>query len=101
MGSTDGTLITTIALNHLPTTRGTITLASTDPAVSPIIDHNHLDTEADRYRHRLLIRTIQKLMDTPSGKEMVIEEVVPEGLKPVSAGSTNEEVDARARQAAL
>jgi hypothetical protein len=38
-------------------------------------------------------------MDTPSRKEeIVIEEVVPEDLKPVTANSKNEEVDAWARQ---
>lgn len=101
IGSTDGTVITTIGLNHLPTTRGTITLASVDPADEPFIDHNYLDTEADRYRHRVIIRMIRKLMETPAGQEMVTEEVVPEGLKPITTTSTDEQIDARVRQATL
>lgn len=92
---------TEVALNHLPTTRGTVTLASTDPAESPLIDHNHLDTEADRHRLRVGVRTIHKLMNTPAGQEMVVKEVVAEGLKPVESDSTDKEIDARVRQFVL
>lgn len=97
VGSADGTLIKTLALHYLPTSRGTITLASKDPADSPVMDPNHLDTEADRYRHRVLMRMTSNLMSTPAGREMVVEEAVPEGSKAVTTDSTNEEVDVRVR----
>jgi choline dehydrogenase-like flavoprotein len=100
-GSHDGTLISSIGLNHLPTSRGSVTISSTDPAASPVIDHNHLDTQADRYRHRLLIRTMQKMMDSPAGQGMVVGEALPEGVKAITDDSTDDEVDARVRQCAL
>ena len=96
-GAMDGSQLTTMAIHQLPTSRGTIALASVDPNDIPLIDPNHLDTEADRYRFRFGVRLIQKLMNTPAGKEMVVEEVAPEGLKPITAESTDEEIDALVR----
>jgi choline dehydrogenase-like flavoprotein len=58
----DGTIITSYALNYLPTSRGTITIASSDVNEEPIIDHNHLATEADRYRIRFRARMFTRLM---------------------------------------
>jgi choline dehydrogenase-like flavoprotein len=97
-GAMDGTQITTMALHQLPTTRGSITLASANPADSPLIDHKHLDTGADRYRLRFAVRLVHKLMSTLAGQEMVVEEAAPEGFQPVTAESTDEEIDARVRQ---
>ena len=92
------TQLNQVVINHLPTTRGTVTLASADPADSPVIDHNHLDAEADRHRLRVAVRTIHKLMNSPAGREMVVEEAVPEGFERIKSHSTDEAIDARVRQ---
>ena len=97
-GSTDGTLIRTVALNYLPKSRGTVVLASKDLAESPVIDLNHLDTKAGRYRLRVLMWTTNNLMNTPAGREMVVEEAVPEGYEHLTSDSTDEEVGVRVRQ---
>jgi choline dehydrogenase-like flavoprotein len=93
----DGTIITSYALNYLPTSRGTITLASSDVNEKPIIDHNHLATEVDRYRIRFGARMFARLMSTAEGKEMVVGEAVPVGFKGIDEESTDEEIDGRAR----
>ncbi|TVY80304.1 Alcohol dehydrogenase [acceptor] [Lachnellula suecica] len=91
----DGSLITSYALNLMPTSRGTVTLSSTDPAANPIIDHNIYATEADRFRIRSGARLFAKMMSTPAGKEMVVGEAVPEGQKAISENSSDDEIDAR------
>jgi choline dehydrogenase-like flavoprotein len=96
----DGTLITGFALNKLPTSRGRVSLASSDPADNPKIDNNHYATEADRYRLRTGLRLMSEMFNTPAGKEMVVGEVVPEGMKAITATSTDEEIDVRVRKSA-
>lgn len=91
----DGSLITTFLQNLLPTARGKITLASTDPADNPIVDHNHYSTEADRYRLRTGVRMATKLMKTPAGKEIVVGEAIDEGLVAISDTATDAEIDVR------
>jgi hypothetical protein len=97
---TDGTLITGYALNKLPTSRERISLPSSDPMDKPKIDNNHYATEADRYRLRTALRLMSKAFNTPAGKEMVVGEAVPEGMKVITATSTDEEIDVRVRKSA-
>jgi choline dehydrogenase-like flavoprotein len=97
----DGTLITGYALNKLPTSRGRVSLGSSDPADKPKIDNNHYATEADKYRLRTGLRLMSKMFNTPAGKEMVVGEVVPEGMKAITATSTDEEIDVRVRKSAV
>ena len=97
----DGSHITTIVLVMLPTSRGSITLASTDPETPPIIDFNYYATEADRFRMREGVRRLVSMMcDTPEGKEMVESETVADGYGRLCLNSKDEEVDKRVRQAA-
>lgn len=97
----DGKHLMTFIMNLLPTARGTVTLASLDPAASPVIDNNHYSTQADRYRIREGIRTFPKLFSTTAGKEIVIGEVPPEGFKPLIETSTDREIDERLSRFAL
>jgi len=83
----NGTLIRTVALNLLPTSRGTITLSSPDIESVPIIDNNHYATTSDRYRFRTAIRMFSKLMNTPPLNELIIGEVPPDGLQALSEQS--------------
>lgn len=96
----DGSLVRTITLNLLPTSRGTVTLSSVDPMAKPVIDHNFYATEADRYKIRTGARTTAKLMNSPPVKELILGELVDEGQKPLTETSTDEEIDARFSQAA-
>ncbi|PYH80117.1 hypothetical protein BO82DRAFT_403574 [Aspergillus uvarum CBS 121591] len=60
----------------VPSSRGTITLASTDSAAAPLIDPNYYATEVDRVTLRAGNGQVNRLMlDTPQGKEMVTAEV--------------------------
>ena len=97
----DGSLVTTYVINHLPTSRGTVTLASRDPAEEPVIDPNHFSTEADRYRIRTGQKMLLKMLGTPAGKEITVGEAVPEGYQPLTLDSSDEEMDVRIRQNAL
>ncbi|KAJ6088342.1 glucose dehydrogenase [Penicillium sp. IBT 16267x] len=90
----DGTHIASAVLGMVPTSRGSITLASADPCVAPLIDPNYYATEVDRVALRAGVRQVTKLlMDTPEGQEIVVEEVPRPGLGPLSASSTDAEVD--------
>ncbi|KAJ5667459.1 glucose dehydrogenase [Penicillium longicatenatum] len=90
----DGTHIASAVLDFVPTSRGSITLASADPSVAPLIDPNYYATEVDRAALRAGVRQVTKLLtDTPEGQETVLEEVPRPGLGPLSASSTDAEVD--------
>lgn len=91
----DGTLISTYALNYIPTSRGDVTLASSDPKTNPLINPNHFSTEADRYRLREGTKMFAKMWHTPAGRDIVVGEAVPEGFSPLNENSTDEEIDAR------
>ncbi|KAH8599238.1 glucose-methanol-choline oxidoreductase-like protein [Bisporella sp. PMI_857] len=94
----DGSHMTAGVISFLPTSRGSITLASTDPADSPIIDGNFFSTEADRFVLRTGLRTLATLLlETEAGKEVILEEALPFGYNPVTKNSTDAEIDARIR----
>lgn len=91
-----GTHISSPVLGLLPTSRGTITLASTDPSADPIIDPNYLDSEIDREALRTGIRLVLRAMlDTPSGQSIVEEETPPPGLPRLTSTSSSKELDQR------
>ncbi|KAL3294435.1 alcohol oxidase [Colletotrichum asianum] len=92
----DGSHIYTNIVSFLPTSRGTVSLASADPADSPVINLNYLDTEVDRHVYREGIRQMTKLMlDTAFGKEYIIGETAPHNTEPVSLGDIDEYLDSR------
>jgi choline dehydrogenase-like flavoprotein len=96
----DGTSIMTYILNGIPTSRGTVSLRSADVNEKPVIDNHHFETEADRYRLRTAIRMMLKMLNTKAGKEMVVGEVLPDGVKAVGEESSDEEIDKRIKDAA-
>ena len=92
----DGTAIMSYYMACLPSSRGSITLASPDPAAHPVIDPNYSATEADRFVMREGWRVLSKLMlETPEGKELVIDEITPEGHHCLSSTAPDEEIDRR------
>lgn len=63
----DGTCITVGILNLLPTSRGSVTLASPDPEADPLIDPNYYATEADRVVMRQGVRLALQALESPAG----------------------------------
>ncbi|KAF5520775.1 Oxygen-dependent choline dehydrogenase [Colletotrichum aenigma] len=92
----DGSHIYTNIVSFLPTSRGTVSLASADPADSPVINLNYLDTEVDRHVYREGIRQMTKLMlNTAFGKEYIVGETAPDNTEPVSLEDTDEYLHSR------
>ncbi|KAF2008695.1 GMC oxidoreductase [Aaosphaeria arxii CBS 175.79] len=92
----DGKSIMTYYMGCLPTSRGSVTLGSSDPTVQPVIDPNYHATEADRHVMREGFRMHSKLMfETPEGKELVAEEYLPEGFPSLGPDASDEAIDKR------
>lgn len=92
----DGTSIMSYCMACLPTSRGSISLESTDPTAPPIIDPNYYATEADRFVMREGWRMMSRLMlETPQGKDLVSDEILPEGYQCLSSDATDNDIDAR------
>lgn len=91
-----GTHISTPILGLLPTSRGSIRLASPDPTADPIIDPNYLDTEIDREAMRTGVRSVLRTMlDTTAGRSVIEDETPPPGQHPLSSSSSDSEIDDR------
>lgn len=94
----DGSYISTSTMLTVPTSRGRVSLSSADVNDKPIINPNYYATSADRacltYGTR---RVLQALLETEAGKKVVESEVVPPGAAPLTAQSTDDEIDARIR----
>jgi choline dehydrogenase-like flavoprotein len=97
----DGTSIGTFFMTCLPTSRGSVTLPSADPADAPIIDPNYAATEADRYVLREGFRMLSKVvLDTQHGKAMVIAEHTPPGFPDLGLDASDELINERVRMGA-
>lgn len=92
----DGTAIMSYYMACLPTSRGSITLGSTDPNAPPVIDPNYCATEVDRFIMCEGWRNQSWLMiQTPEGKKLVEAEILPEGHKFLSSTASDEQTYAR------
>jgi choline dehydrogenase len=69
--------ITVSACNLRPTSRGTIRLASNDPAAKPMIAPNYLSTPEDRRVAADAIRVTRQLMKQPALQAYLPEEYLP------------------------
>ncbi|KIV79958.1 hypothetical protein, variant [Exophiala sideris] len=95
----DGTHITTLSICVATTSRGSVTIRSTNPDDPPIVDPNLNSTEADRYLLReALRRSSRVLLQTESGKSFVSHEVTPEGYAAITEDATDEELDKRIQE---
>ena len=91
-----GTHISTPILGLLPTSRGSISLMSTDPTEDPIIDPNYLDSEMDREAMRTGVRSVvHTMLDTAAGRSIIQEETPPPGQRPLSSSSPDSDIDKR------
>ncbi|KAI9927474.1 hypothetical protein MW887_003088 [Aspergillus wentii] len=91
----DGEHMTTGCVLLLPTSRGRVTLANTDPTSNPIIDPNYLEMATDRAALHATMRLAYRIMETDAAQEVVMGEVPPPGQKPLNSTRTNEELDER------
>ena len=95
----DGTCMTVGVLNLLPTSRGSVTLASTDPTADPLIDPNYYATEADRVIARQGVRLALQAFESSAGQQIVDGEFLPPGTtKQLTLQSTDEEIDDRMKR---
>lgn len=94
----DGTHISTGVLSFLPTSRGSVQLASSDPNNPPLIDPNYFATNADKCLFRTGVRRMMQVMETPAARAVIASETVKSGLDPLTSNSSDEEIDARIRQ---
>jgi choline dehydrogenase len=98
----DGSHIVTTMVGILPTSRGTVHLASTNPRDAPVIDPRYLTTEVDKYAFRDGVKKVAKaLLMTLAGNDTVLGETPPSGFDPISVNSTDAEIDARLAQTAV
>ena len=79
-----------------PESRGTITLASADPAAAPRIRQNFLATEADRRTMRAAVRLAQEV-----GRQAPLKSFVGSELAPGNARATDADIDAFVRATAI
>ena len=97
----DGSYISTPVVELLPTSRGSITLANTDPTADPIIDPNYLATATDRAALRTGLRTAMRAFESEAGQRIVLggESSQPPGpdMEPLTANSTDAQLDQRLR----
>lgn len=91
----DGSLISSAVLNYLPTSRGKITLASADPDAQPIVDPKYCTTERDRFVLRTAARRMMQALESPEMQEVILEEAVAPGCKPLNSNSADEDIDKR------
>lgn len=102
-GSSDGTAVAFGEIGLLPTSRGSITLASADINDAPLIDPNYLGTEVDRYVFREGLRlqiAFAASNATVIGRDILDGEIPATGFsEALSPESTDAYLDARARAA--
>ncbi|KAH8586971.1 glucose-methanol-choline oxidoreductase-like protein [Bisporella sp. PMI_857] len=95
----DGSYVGTSVMLLLPTSRGTVKIASALPKDKPVIDANYFDTAMDR---AVLVhgarRLLQCLTNTKAGQDVVEAEVAPmPGMQPLTLDSTTEDIENRIR----
>ena len=89
----DGATATTNVLGLTPTSRGSVSIAGTDPGAAPVIDPNYYATEADRVAIRNAVRKVlASMLDTDEGRAIVEAELT------AHPGSSDAAIDARVRE---
>jgi choline dehydrogenase-like flavoprotein len=79
-----------------PTSRGSVSIASADPAANPVIHPNYYATEADRVAIRNSVRKIlTSMLDTDEGRAVVEAELTDH------PGSSDAAIDTRAIEFAM
>ncbi|KAF4815357.1 Oxygen-dependent choline dehydrogenase [Colletotrichum siamense] len=98
--SADGSAVLMISVVFINSARGSVTIQSADVNDAPLINPNFLGTAVDRYAARETIRRNIRLLtsnETVLGREIIAGELA---ASPLTADSTDEEIDARVREMA-
>lgn len=93
----DGSHITLSVVNIHATSRGGVSLASTDPRELPLIDPGYLSTEHDRAVFRAGARLLTQMMESPAGQRFSTGETAPGSFAPLTSKTSDSEIDERAR----
>lgn len=101
-GATDGSKMIFGSFAMMPTSRGTIKLASANISDQPLVDPNYLATEVDRYVFRSMVRTQLEFAGgnaTAFGREILSGEdpTVYGFTEPMQVGSNDSYLDERIR----
>lgn len=88
----DGKTITSWVMALTPTSRGSVTIASSDPTAHPVIDPNYYATEADRAALRNGVRKVLALTSNLIGGSLFETELTDH------AGDTDAAIDARVKE---
>lgn len=98
----NGSFIASSVMLNLPTSRGSVTLASASPSDLPLITSNYFNTKTDVtsliYGTR---RMMQVLLETSAGKDYIEGEVVPPGQTQLTSESSDKEIELRIRAAGV
>lgn len=94
--ATDGSHIMSTMVHFLPTSIGSVTINSTDPYASPVIDPNYFATEVDQYVLREGVRNMTKLMlGTAKMQGIIAGETPPDAFEPITLDATDNYLNAR------
>lgn len=96
--------LTVANVGLLPTSRGSVSISSSDPMDPPVINPNFFATEVDRFVWRYGLRKVIKMMvggESPLSQGIVVGEAPPAGLPALTVDSTDDEIDARIRATAM
>ena len=91
----DGSHIGGVVLMTLPSSRGQITLDSSDPSAQPVFDPNYLTSQADKHVMREGVRSIHRVMETSSMRDYIEGETPPIGWTRLTSTSSDVDLDKR------
>lgn len=97
-GLPDGSTLTSAMINLLPTSRGSVTLASANIEDAPLVDPNYHATAVDRLVARDGMRRLVALTEghTPLGRDILDGDVGAPGFdEPFTADSTDDYIEKR------
>lgn len=89
----DGMTVTTMIIDMIPTSRGTITIASSDISTYPVIDPNVYATKADRTAVRNAVRKVLHMMTATELGNLIIDHELTD-----YPGHSDEDIDKRMAQ---
>ena len=98
----DGTAIMDFHMHGLPTSRGSVSLQSSDPVAPPVIDPDYYATEVDKFALREGYRIMSRLLlESSEGRSIVEDEITPQGHETLGSDASDEFIDQRIKMGAI
>ncbi|KAH7313630.1 hypothetical protein B0I35DRAFT_410603 [Stachybotrys elegans] len=97
-GANDGSVVTLQSFLFTMSSRGTVTLGSSNVTDFPVIDPQYCSTATDRYIQRAGLRNLFKFAGsdlTPMGRDILDGEITPEGQQALRADMDDDELNQR------